>query len=74
VTTHTETLITATVTRSEARSSSHRGRRSGPRLDKAGIGKTLGLIHVEIDTLVRTPKRSCSWYADLIRTHHGATA
>jgi beta-glucosidase/6-phospho-beta-glucosidase/beta-galactosidase len=34
---------------------------------------TLGLIRIEIDTLVRTPKCSCNWYADLIRTHHGAT-
>jgi beta-glucosidase len=49
-------------------------RDTGACLDKAGIGKTLGLIHVEIDTLVRTRKRSYNWYADLIRTHHGATA
>jgi hypothetical protein len=40
----------------------------------AGIGETLGLIHVEIDTLVGAPNRSGNWYVDLIRTYHGATA
>ena len=39
-----------------------------------GFTQRFGLVHVYYDTLVRTPKRSFDWYADLIRTHHEATA
>lgn len=39
-----------------------------------GFTQRFGLVHVDYDTLVRTPKRSFQWYADVIRAHHGATA
>ncbi|MET0789529.1 MAG: GH1 family beta-glucosidase [Cellulomonas sp.] len=39
-----------------------------------GFTQRFGLVHVDYDTLVRTPKRSFEWYADVIRAHHGATA
>jgi len=32
-----------------------------------GYAQRFGLVHVDYDTLVRTPKRSFGWYADLIR-------
>jgi beta-glucosidase len=32
-----------------------------------GFLQRFGLVHVDYDTLVRTPKRSFHWYADLIR-------
>jgi beta-glucosidase len=32
-----------------------------------GYAQRFGLVHVDYDTLVRTPKRSFEWYADLIR-------
>ncbi|MET0999974.1 MAG: GH1 family beta-glucosidase [Marmoricola sp.] len=32
-----------------------------------GFAQRFGLVHVDYDTLVRTPKRSFGWYADLIR-------
>ncbi|RAY16839.1 beta-glucosidase [Actinomadura craniellae] len=38
-----------------------------------GFTQRFGLVHVDYDTLVRTPKRSFDWYADLIRAHHGTT-
>lgn len=31
-----------------------------------GYGQRFGLVHVDYDTLVRTPKRSFQWYADMI--------
>ncbi|MDO9496822.1 MAG: family 1 glycosylhydrolase, partial [Nocardioides sp.] len=31
-----------------------------------GLTKRFGLVHVDYDTLVRTPKRSFQWYADMI--------
>jgi beta-glucosidase len=31
-----------------------------------GFRQRFGLVHVDFDTLVRTPKRSYDWYADLI--------
>jgi len=34
-----------------------------------GYGKRFGLVHVDFDTLVRTPKRSALWYADTIARH-----
>jgi len=40
-----------------------------------GYGKRFGLVHVDFDTLVRTPKRSALWYADMIaRQRAGAEA
>ncbi len=38
-----------------------------------GYTQRFGLVHVDYGTQARTPKRSFDWYADLIRTHHGAT-
>jgi beta-glucosidase len=35
-----------------------------------GYEQRFGLVHVDYDTLVRTPKRSFDWYADLIRAIH----
>ena len=35
-----------------------------------GFTQRFGLVHVDFDTQVRTPKRSFDWYADVIRTHH----
>jgi beta-glucosidase len=32
-----------------------------------GYTQRFGLVHVDYDTLVRTPKRSFEWYAELIR-------
>ena len=34
-----------------------------------GFTQRFGLVHVDFDTRVRTPKRSFDWYADVIRTH-----
>ena len=39
-----------------------------------GFTQRFGLVHVDYDTLVRTPKRSFDWYADVIRAHRGTTA
>ena len=33
-----------------------------------GFTQRFGLVHVDFDTLVRTPKRSFDWYAEVIRT------
>lgn len=33
-----------------------------------GYGKRFGLVHVDYDTLARTPKDSARWYAEVIRT------
>ncbi|WP_029290410.1 GH1 family beta-glucosidase [Cellulomonas sp. HZM] len=33
-----------------------------------GYDRRFGIVHVDYDTLVRTPKDSSRWYADLIRT------
>jgi beta-glucosidase len=38
-----------------------------------GFTQRFGLVHVDYDTLVRTPKRSFHWYADLIRAHQAVT-
>ncbi|WP_372729441.1 family 1 glycosylhydrolase, partial [Nocardioides sp.] len=35
----------------------------------AGLGQRFGLVHVDHQTQVRTPKRSFAWYADLIAAH-----
>ncbi|GAA5141971.1 GH1 family beta-glucosidase [Nocardioides marinquilinus] len=32
-----------------------------------GYAQRFGLVHVDYDTLVRTPKRSFRWYADVVR-------
>ncbi len=37
-----------------------------------GYGQRFGLVHVDYKTLVRTPKRSFTWYADLIRATTGS--
>jgi beta-glucosidase len=34
-----------------------------------GYTQRFGLVHVDYDTLVRTPKRSFAWFAELIRQH-----
>ena len=34
-----------------------------------GYSKRFGLVHVDFDTLARTPKQSYGWYRDLIRAH-----
>jgi beta-glucosidase len=39
-----------------------------------GFTQRFGLVHVDFDTLVRTPKRSFDWYADVIAAHHAGTA
>jgi beta-glucosidase len=36
-----------------------------------GYHQRFGLVHVDYDTLGRTPKASYGWYRDLIATHHG---
>jgi len=36
-----------------------------------GYGKRFGLVHVDYDTLIRTPKASARWYAGLINHHRG---
>ncbi|MEN0128737.1 MAG: GH1 family beta-glucosidase [Brevundimonas sp.] len=38
-----------------------------------GCTQRFGLVHVDFDTQVRTPKRSFDWYADLVRAHHAGT-
>ena len=37
-----------------------------------GYTQRFGLVHVDFDTLVRTPKRSFDWYAELVRAHRAA--
>ena len=39
-----------------------------------GFTQRFGLVHVDFDTLVRTPKRSFDWYADVIRAHRAGAA
>ncbi len=39
-----------------------------------GFTQRFGLVHVDFETLVRTPKRSFDWYADAIRAHHAGDA
>jgi beta-glucosidase len=39
-----------------------------------GYTQRFGLVHVDYDTLVRTPKRSFDWYAGLVRAQRGPTA
>ena len=34
-----------------------------------GYSKRFGLIHVDFDTLERTPKDSARWYAEVTRTN-----
>jgi beta-glucosidase len=34
-----------------------------------GLGSRFGLVHVDFDTLERTPKKSFHWYADFISSH-----
>jgi beta-glucosidase len=38
-----------------------------------GYTQRFGLVHIDFDTLARTPKRSFDWYAGLIRAHREAT-
>jgi beta-glucosidase len=39
-----------------------------------GYGKRFGIVHVDFDTLARTPKASARFYADVIRSHGAALA
>jgi beta-glucosidase len=39
-----------------------------------GYRERFGLIHVDYDTLVRTPKDSAQWYGEVIRSNGGALA
>jgi len=39
-----------------------------------GYSKRFGLVHVDFDTLVRTPKASARFYADVIRSHGAVLA
>jgi beta-glucosidase len=39
-----------------------------------GFSTPYGLVHVDRDTLARTPKRSFEWYADLIATQRAAAS
>ena len=39
-----------------------------------GYTQRFGLVHVDFDTLVRTPKRSFDWYADVIRATRAGVA
>jgi beta-glucosidase len=32
-----------------------------------GFSQRFGLVHVDYDTLERTPKRSFQWFADMIK-------
>lgn len=34
-----------------------------------GFEKRFGIVHVDFETLARTPKRSYAWYQDVIRAH-----
>ena len=36
-----------------------------------GYAQRFGLVHVDFDTQVRTPKASFGWYRDLITAHSG---
>jgi beta-glucosidase len=36
-----------------------------------GYGKRFGLVHVDFETLARTPKQSALWYADMIERQRG---
>ena len=38
-----------------------------------GYTQRFGLVHVDYDTLVRTPKRSFDWYAGMIRSQPSMT-
>ena len=38
----------------------------------AGFAKRFGIVHVDLETQQRTPKRSARFYADVIRTHGAA--
>ena len=37
-----------------------------------GLTQRFGLVHVDYDTLQRTPKRSFQWYADAIAAQPGS--
>ena len=37
-----------------------------------GYAKRFGIVHVDFETQVRTPKASARWYADLITAHRAA--
>ncbi|WP_332641630.1 GH1 family beta-glucosidase [Aeromicrobium sp.] len=37
-----------------------------------GYAKRFGIVHVDYETQVRTPKDSARWYSDLIRAHRAA--
>ena len=34
-----------------------------------GYGQRFGIVHVDYDTLVRTPRASASWYRSVIERH-----
>jgi beta-glucosidase len=34
-----------------------------------GYGMRFGIVHVDFDTLVRTPKASARWYSELARSN-----
>jgi len=38
-----------------------------------GFAKRFGLVYVDYATQARIPKRSASWYTDLIARHRNAT-
>jgi len=40
----------------------------------AGFTQKYGIVHVDIETLERTPKKSALWYADIIRRHKSTIA
>ena len=39
-----------------------------------GFTQRFGLVHVDFETQVRTPKRSFDWYRDVIRAHRAGSA
>ncbi|MFD9303436.1 family 1 glycosylhydrolase [Streptomyces sp. NPDC060048] len=38
-----------------------------------GYGRRFGLVHVDYDTLTRTPQDSCPWFRGLITAHRART-
>ncbi len=40
----------------------------------SGFTKRFGLVHVDFETLARTPKASAAWYSEVIRTNGGSIA
>ena len=50
------------------------GRCSTTSSGATATAKRFGIVHVDFDTLVRTPKASARFYSDVIRTHGAALA